>query len=112
MPHEQTAKYKPWEIHELTPAPLLQAVNPAIHSLSFLFLLRFQIHHIQKRTNRDIPDDLLPGYNLWKHAVRFLRLFDPIQIRYAGHEWRRLVELIASAAQSVSNVRHPLQRRP
>ncbi|KAL4781908.1 hypothetical protein BJX76DRAFT_333906 [Aspergillus varians] len=80
----------------------LEAVSPAIHSLSFLYLLRFQIQHARNRTKRDIPDDLLPGGILWKQTIRFLRSFDPIQIRYAGYEWRQLVELVAGAAQAVS----------
>ncbi|KAL4877932.1 hypothetical protein BJY04DRAFT_122138 [Aspergillus karnatakaensis] len=80
----------------------LEAINPAIHSVSFLYLLRFEIHQVQKRTKRNTPDDLLPGGTLWKQAVRFLRSFDPVQVRYAGHEWRQLVELVASAADAVS----------
>ncbi|KAL4911694.1 signalosome subunit 3 [Aspergillus aurantiobrunneus] len=80
----------------------LEAVNPTIHSLSFLYLLRFQIQQNQKRTKRAIPDDLLPGGNLWRHAIMFLRSFDPVQVRYAAHEWRQLVELIASSAQAIS----------
>jgi COP9 signalosome complex subunit 3 len=78
----------------------MQAISPSVHSLSFLYLVRFQIQQAQKRSKRDIPDDLLPGGILWKQAVRFLRSFDPIQIRYAGLEWRQLVELVASAAQA------------
>ncbi|KAL5332629.1 hypothetical protein BJX70DRAFT_392851 [Aspergillus crustosus] len=83
----------------------LDAIDPSIHSLSFLHLLRYQIRQVQKRTRRDIPDDLLPGGILWKHAVRFLRSFDPVQVRYAGHEWRQLIELMASAAQDSSKAR-------
>ncbi|KAL4869949.1 hypothetical protein BDV12DRAFT_166695 [Aspergillus spectabilis] len=77
-----------------------EAISPSVHSLSFLYLLRFQIQQAQKRSKRDIPDDLLPGGILWKQTVSFLRSFDPIQIRYAGLEWRQLVELVASAAQA------------
>ncbi|KAI9367091.1 signalosome subunit 3 [Aspergillus egyptiacus] len=80
----------------------LEALSPSVHSLSFLFLLHFQIQHRQRRERRDIPEDLQPGGKLWKHASRFLRSFDPIQIRYVGHEWRQLVELVASAAQATS----------
>ncbi|KAL4923214.1 putative COP9 subunit 3 [Aspergillus undulatus] len=78
----------------------LEAVNPAIHSLSFLYLLRARIQQLQKSTKRDVPDGLLPGGSMWKHCVRFLRSFDPIQIRYAGHEWRQLVELLVTATLS------------
>ncbi|KAL4937447.1 signalosome subunit 3 [Aspergillus oleicola] len=80
----------------------LETVSPAIHSLSFLYLLRAQIQQLQKRSKRDIPEEVLPGGSLWKHSIRFLRSLDPIQIRYAGHEWRQLVELLATAAQVTS----------
>ncbi|KAL4997788.1 signalosome subunit 3 [Aspergillus recurvatus] len=80
----------------------LEAISPAVHSLSYLYLLRFRTQQLQKEAAVDIPNDLQPGGTLWKHTVRFLRSFDPIQMRYAGHEWRQLVESVASAAQSVS----------
>jgi COP9 signalosome complex subunit 3 len=83
-----------------------QVLSPSTHSLSFLYLLRFHIQQAQKRTKRDIPDVLQPGGNLWKWAVRFLRSFDPIQIRYSLHEWRQLVEIVASAALTSSKARH------
>jgi COP9 signalosome complex subunit 3 len=79
-----------------------QVLSPSTHSLSFLYLLRFHIQQAQKRTKRDIPDVLQPGGILWKWAVRFLRSFDPIQIRYSIHEWRQLVEVVASAALTSS----------
>ncbi|KAL2783015.1 signalosome subunit 3 [Aspergillus keveii] len=84
------------------PNEYLQVLSPSTHSLSFLYLLRFHIQQAQKRTKRDIPDVLQPGGILWKWAVRFLRSFDPIQIRYSIHEWRQLVEVVASAALTTS----------
>lgn len=36
--------------------------------------------------------------------VSYLRAFDPVQVRYAGQEWRQLVELVAKAAQMISKV--------
>ncbi|KAL4733281.1 signalosome subunit 3 [Aspergillus similis] len=80
----------------------LEAISPAVHSLSYLYLLRIRTQQLQEKTAVGMPNDLQPGGTLWKHTVRFLRSFDPIQIRYAGHEWRQLVESVASAAQSVS----------
>ncbi|KAL4806953.1 signalosome subunit 3 [Aspergillus unguis] len=75
----------------------LEAIDPAIHSLSFLYLLRVQVQRLQKNTKLEVPKDMLPGGYLWNHTARFLRSFDTTQIRYAGHEWRQLVELVASA---------------
>ncbi|KAL2842971.1 signalosome subunit 3 [Aspergillus pseudoustus] len=84
------------------PNEYLQALSPSKNSLSFLYLLRFQIQQAQKRTKRDLPDSIQPGGNLWNLAVRFLRSFDPIQIRYSLDEWRQLVDLVASAAVTSS----------
>jgi hypothetical protein len=83
----------------------LEAISPAVHSLSYLYLLRIRIQQLKEKTAVGVPNDLQPGGTLWKQTVKFLRSFDPIQIRYAGHEWRQLVESVASAAQSVSKVR-------
>ncbi|KAL1866925.1 hypothetical protein Plec18167_008857 [Paecilomyces lecythidis] len=49
-----------------------------------------------------IPQDVRPGGTLWLKALQFLEAFDPVQIRYTGHEWRRLLELVAKAAEAVS----------
>lgn len=38
--------------------------------------------------------------------VGFLERFDPVQVRYAGHEWRRVVEMVAKSARAVSKVRY------
>ncbi|KAL4792924.1 signalosome subunit 3 [Aspergillus venezuelensis] len=84
------------------PKETLESVSPAIHSLSFLYLLRAQIQQLQKRSKRDIPEEVLPGGVVWEHSVRFLRTFDPTQIKYAGHDWRQTVELLATAAQVIS----------
>ncbi|KKK23255.1 hypothetical protein AOCH_001188 [Aspergillus ochraceoroseus] len=78
----------------------LDNINPSIHTLSFLHILHFQIQSLQAKTKSDLPEDLLPGGRLWTRVSKFLKTFDPIQIRYAGHEWRQLVELVARAAHA------------
>lgn len=58
-----------------------------------------------------MPPALLPPGNLWSRIVTYLRAFDPVQVRYAGQEWRQLVEIVAQAAQVVSKVYdHPLSQ--
>lgn len=37
--------------------------------------------------------------------IDFLERFDPVQVRYAGHEWRRVVESVAKSARACSKVR-------
>ncbi|KAE8144938.1 hypothetical protein BDV25DRAFT_165708 [Aspergillus avenaceus] len=78
----------------------LDKLDPSSHSLSYLFLLLHQINSTQFE-NKDLrPFD--PTGALWPKIVRFLTSFDPFQIRYAGHEWRQLVELTVQSAQAVS----------
>jgi COP9 signalosome complex subunit 3 len=60
------------------------------------------------RHNQRLPKDVQPGGDLWKRAIEFLKVFDPIQVRYAGQEWRRLIELVAHAAQAASKARRML----
>lgn len=36
--------------------------------------------------------------------MHYLKVFDHVQVRYAGHEWRQLVELVAQAAHEDSKV--------
>lgn len=37
-------------------------------------------------------------------VLDFMEVFDPIQVRYAGAEFRRLIELVARTAQVASKV--------
>lgn len=57
-----------------------------------------------------MPENLRLGGYLWSKAVLFLRQFDPIQVRYAGHEWRQLVELVVQGAEAASKARWGLHR--
>ncbi|PWY93367.1 COP9 signalosome complex subunit 3 [Aspergillus sclerotioniger CBS 115572] len=81
---------------------LLDNLNPSQHTLSYLFILIFQIEALQNKTKNIVPDEIKPGNDLWAKSVFFLRSFDPIQVRYAGHEWRQLIELIGQAAETVA----------
>ncbi|KAI9039259.1 putative COP9 subunit 3 [Aspergillus affinis] len=78
---------------------ILNNLDPSQHSLSYLCVLHLHVQSIQRKTKTIIPSELLPGGTLWLNAVHFLRHFDPIQIRYAGLEWRQLIELVAEAAE-------------
>ena len=52
-----------------------------------------------------MPDALQPGGALWNKLVLFLETFDPVQMRYAGMEWRKLVEFVEYIARSAESVR-------
>ncbi|RAL06215.1 putative COP9 subunit 3 [Aspergillus ibericus CBS 121593] len=81
---------------------LLDNLSPSQHTLSYLIILNLHIETLQNQTKNRVPDEIKPGNDLWAKAVYFLRSFDPIQVRYAGHEWRQLVELIGQSAEAVA----------
>ncbi|KKA20529.1 COP9 subunit 3 [Rasamsonia emersonii CBS 393.64] len=81
---------------------ILEQLDPSVHSLSFLLVFHFHVLALRSRTNQVIPKDLYPGNNLWSKALLFLKTFDPIQVRYAGYEWRKVVESVARAAEAVA----------
>ncbi|KAJ5084308.1 hypothetical protein NUU61_008887 [Penicillium alfredii] len=74
---------------------LLDHFDPSADSIAYLFILRVQIQTSQERTSEKLPTNLRPMGKLWSRAVRFLKKFDNIHIRYAGQEWRQLIEVVA-----------------
>jgi len=79
-------------------------LDPARHSLAYLFVILAHYQALQTKGNKQFPDSFQPGGELWSKSVIFLKVFDPIQVRYAGHEWRKVIELVARAAEMVSRV--------
>ncbi len=49
-------------------------------------------------------ESLRPGGAKWTQATAFLQKCDPIQMRYVGHEWRRLVEAVEQMARRANAV--------
>ncbi|KAJ5788091.1 hypothetical protein N7457_003081 [Penicillium paradoxum] len=80
----------------------LDHFDPAIDSIPYLFGLHLQIQKARELNSDIFPEDLRPMGRLWIRATRFLGCFDRVQIRYAGREWRQLVELIGHASQAAS----------
>ncbi|KAI9707352.1 MAG: hypothetical protein M1836_000312 [Candelina mexicana] len=88
---------------------LLDILDPSINTLPYLYVLLARNNAAQgsgKQSNNALPRTSVPGGTLWKKMVDFLARFDGRQVRYAGDEWRRLVEFVAKAARSISD---PLQ---
>lgn len=85
--------------------PLLtvQILNPAVNSIAYAFALRHRIATIVEK--RNVPDTLKPGGSLWNKLVLFLETFDPVQLRYVGQEWRKLVEYTEQIARAAGSVR-------
>ncbi|KAJ5258094.1 COP9 signalosome complex subunit [Penicillium chrysogenum] len=80
----------------------LDRFDPAIDSIPFLFVLRVQIQKVQEQNADLFPADIRPSGKLWTRAAHFLASFDGVQVRYAGREWRLLVELVGQASQAAS----------
>lgn len=47
---------------------------------------------------------MLPGGALWNKLVLFLETFDPVQMRYAGHEYKKLVDYVEPLARDAGSV--------
>ena len=61
-----------------------------MNSMAYLFTL---LAHVQN------VNDLTPSSPLGQRAAFFLQTYDPEQIRYTGHEWKRLMEEFGRAAE-------------
>ena len=51
-----------------------------------------------------LPEAFEPGARLWQKMLDFMERFDPVQVRYAGNELRRLADLTALKACRASQV--------
>ncbi|KAL8950474.1 MAG: hypothetical protein Q9222_003489 [Ikaeria aurantiellina] len=72
---------------------LLDIIDPSINSLPFLYTL---LAHFNAGKQKGIP----VGGPLWSKALEFFERFDPVQIRYVGTEFRRLIIVIRDLAVS------------
>ncbi|KAJ5668808.1 hypothetical protein N7462_009878, partial [Penicillium macrosclerotiorum] len=86
---------------------VVQKFDPGSDSLVYLFLLHLQIQSSQNANYNLFPEAILPSGKLWNRITAYIKAFDPVQVRYAGHEWRQLIELVAQIAQGASKARLP-----
>ncbi|KAJ4366578.1 hypothetical protein N0V95_000245 [Ascochyta clinopodiicola] len=84
-----------------TPQDVLEILNPAVNSIAYAYALRHRIAAAVDK--RPTPDSVLPGGALWNKTVLFLETFDPVQIRYAGHEWKRVVDYVEPLARNAGS---------
>lgn len=75
---------------------MVQIMNPAVNSIPYLYVL---VHQFQSKLDSagsalNVPDECRPGGELWLKLINYLNVFDPIQIRYVGSDWRRAVEYV------------------
>lgn len=78
-----------------------------MNSLSYLFLLLSKIESAcgkSFKSAKSIPESVKSGSALSAQIDLFLRNFDPVQVRYSGAEWRRLIEHVAQVASATEQV--------
>lgn len=73
-------------------------MDPSINTLPYLFVL---LAHIGGTSGKQKSDSFKPESQLWEKALDFLQRFDPVQIRYAGGEFRRLFDTITSKLRTL-----------
>ncbi|OAX83819.1 hypothetical protein ACJ72_01820 [Emergomyces africanus] len=81
---------------------LLELLDPGRQTLGYLFVLLSHYQVSQENTKESFPTAWLPGGQIWLKSVALLKMFDPLQIRYAGQEWRGLVEMVAKSSKIAS----------
>ncbi|KAF2027902.1 hypothetical protein EK21DRAFT_114390 [Setomelanomma holmii] len=90
-----------WSKGADTPQDVLAVLNPSVNSIAYAFALRHRITALADK--RSIPDTLKPGGATWNKLVLFLETFDPVQMRYAGQEWRKLVDYVEQIARATGS---------
>lgn len=73
---------------------LLELLDPAVNSVSYLYTLNHQVQTLQKDSKRLEP--------VFAQALVFLTSFDPIQVRYVGEKWRLLFEWVCQIIDTQS----------
>ncbi|KAL1644300.1 hypothetical protein SLS61_008903 [Didymella pomorum] len=90
-----------WSKGADTAQDVLEILNPSVNSIAYAFALR---HRISAAVDKQ-SSDAVPGGALWNKLVLFLETFDPVQMRYAGQEYRKLVDYAESLARNVGSTR-------
>lgn len=75
-------------------------LSPADDTLLYAFLLSSKVKTSRVGQINWRPDSA-SGESLWGELIDFLRNFDPIEIRFAGSQWRYLVETVIEATYQV-----------
>jgi COP9 signalosome complex subunit 3 len=88
-----------WSKGADTPQDVLEILNPTVNSIAYAFALR---HRISAAVDKK-STDAVPGGALWNKLVLFLETFDSVQIRYAGQEYRKLVDYAESLARNAGS---------
>lgn len=84
----------------------IQILDPAVNTIPYLFVLvhQFQTKVESANTAANVPEECRPGGELWLKLINFLSVFDPVQIRYVGIEWRKAVEYVDRVVRLMDTV--------
>lgn len=84
-----------------------QILNPAVNTIPYLYVLvhQFSVKVDQATIALNVTEECRPTGALWLKLINFLNVFDPIQIRYAGAEWRKAVEYVDKIVRLMDTVR-------
>ncbi|OAP65465.1 hypothetical protein AYL99_01437 [Fonsecaea erecta] len=93
--------------NEITPAKEdLDAIPPSDHTILYTYMLVAGIEVSAasgKVAPRQLPSTVLPEGALWPYIAQLLLEFDPVQARYCGAQFLRIVDCVAMGAEQTSN---------
>jgi hypothetical protein len=84
-----------------------QILDPSIQSLAYVHILHAHIEAARaasKLPRRNLAPAALLGGRLWPRIVALLQGFDPIQVRYAGNQFRFIVEVVSYGVRQTGHV--------
>lgn len=85
----------------------LNALSPALDTLPYLFALNFKISGPKSVLKKAQSPDFSSGGDLMRWTVAFAEQSDSVQLRYAGSEFRVLLNALASMDPQASNAVSP-----
>ncbi|KAK8178686.1 hypothetical protein BC567DRAFT_263320 [Phyllosticta citribraziliensis] len=91
-----------WVAGALGDEKLLDILDPSVNTIPYLYVLFSQISAlVDQRKSGPVPDNIRPGGELFSKLATFLNTFDPMQIRYVGKTWRKVIEHMDLIVRSV-----------
>lgn len=76
----------------------LTVLDPGLDTLPYLYALNARLDQSSGKTN-GLDENAQLGGPLYQNIARFLTLFDPVEVRYAGGLWRRVLDTLATMIQ-------------
>ncbi|KAL9093501.1 MAG: hypothetical protein Q9165_003896 [Trypethelium subeluteriae] len=77
---------------------LTDLLDPTRNSIAYLYTIISQLQSVASSKSKPLSDELWTGLSI------FCTSFDPIQIRYVGNEFRRLLEHLERLARAYNTV--------